>query len=229
MQCSALADVLPCWWDRSTDESMQVCLNTWERSAETANWTCVPYMVVLFTEMIYSVRSEAWCFYLCAFFSTVVNSIPEHLMATIKGQCMWGPPGFGVPPDDVVPPLIMALLTEIHYLFIQSPLDIKGECSQTTGFTTVKSYWCGFMSYSWKEVTVSSLSQDDSVGLRPGVAGVVFDFVCCSIPRSHRLSFSSLPLSLRHFSPSQTQSVRHRGMHTLFVCSLLLLNSLLSQ
>lgn len=33
--------------------------------------------------------------------------------------------GSGVPPGDVVPSQIMALLTEIHYLFIQSPLDIN--------------------------------------------------------------------------------------------------------
>lgn len=123
-------------------------------------------------------------------------------MATIKGQCMWGPLGFGVPPDDVVPPLIMALLTEIHYLFIQSPLDIKGECSQTTGFTTVKSYWCGFVSYSWKEVTVSSLSRDDSVGLRLGVAGVVF-WLCLLLNSSFKpaLVFLSPSVAETLFSP----------------------------
>lgn len=102
---------------------------------------------------------------------------------------------------------MMALLTEIHYLFIQSPLDIKGECSQTTGFATVKSYCCGFVSYSWKEVTVSSLTQDDSVGLRLGVVGVVFDFVCYSIPRSHQLSFPCLrdAFLLLKFTPSDIE------------------------
>lgn len=50
-------------------------------------------------------------------FGSVVNIIPEELRATIK--C--GPGGFGVPPRDVVPSPIMALLTEIHYIFILSP------------------------------------------------------------------------------------------------------------
>lgn len=74
------------------------------------------------------------------FLGRIVTSIPELLIATLKGQWKYGPRGFGVLPDDVVPLLIMALLTEIHYLFSQSPLDIEGECSQTTGFATVKSH-----------------------------------------------------------------------------------------
>lgn len=189
-----------------------------------ANWACVPYIVLLFTVMIYSARLEGRYFYLCAFFfGTVVNSIPEQLIATIKGQCMWGPHGFGVPPDDVVPSLIMALLTEIHYLFIQSPLDIKGECSQTTGFATVKSYWCGFVSYSWKVVTASSLAPDDSVDLRLGWWGWYLTLFATQFDFHTSSRFLSLSPSVSQtlFSRSLIHSLIHRDMHTLFVCRLL--------
>lgn len=41
--------------------------------------------------------------------------------------------GSEVPPDDVAPPLIIALLTKIHYFFFSpSALDIEVECSQST-------------------------------------------------------------------------------------------------
>lgn len=53
-----------------------------------ANWARVPYIVSLFTVMMCSVRSQAAYFYLCAFFGAVVTSVPEQLIATIKGQWM---------------------------------------------------------------------------------------------------------------------------------------------
>ena len=96
----------------------------------------------------------------------------------------------------------MALLTEIHYLLSPSPLDIEGEYSQTAASATVKSYWCGFC----------ELFMEGGDGIFPGswwfswpetgVVGVVFDFVCYSIPLSHQLSLSSLTLQ---FTPSNTQ------------------------
>lgn len=91
----------------------------------------------------------------------------------------------------------MALLTEIHYFFIHSPLDIEGECSQSSVLATVKSYWCGLVSYSWKVVTVSSLTPDDSVDLRPRWCGGYLTLFVTRFSFTPTLAFYlSLPLSL---------------------------------
>lgn len=106
----------------------------------------------------------------------------------------------------------MALLTEIHYFFIQSPLDIEEECSQTIVFASVKSFWCGFVSYSWKAVTVSSLTPDHSVDLRLGRRGWYLTFLLLlnstftpslafSLCQTHRLSFSL------QFTPSDSSKL----------------------
>ncbi|KAF0035338.1 hypothetical protein F2P81_013096 [Scophthalmus maximus] len=45
------------------------------------------YQFSLFTVVMYSATSDAWHFYLCApFFGTVVTSIPEQLIAALRGQ-----------------------------------------------------------------------------------------------------------------------------------------------
>lgn len=118
----------------------------------------------------------------------------------------------------------MALLTEIHYLFIQSPLDIEGECSQTAGLATVKSYWCGFSwairGRRWRYLPPDSwwFSWPES-----GVVGVVFDFVLpLNSTFTPALAFSfclSLPVvSHRHFLPlSSPLPQTYRGVHLVCV------------
>lgn len=50
-----------------------------------ANWAGVPHMVPLFTVMMYSLRSNTILLSLFCF-GAIVSSVPEQLMAPIKGQ-----------------------------------------------------------------------------------------------------------------------------------------------
>lgn len=69
-------------------------------------------------------------------------------------------------PDDVVPWLIMALLTEIHCLFIQSPWILESVFSSYRLHRPSEVILVWVCNCWWKVVTVSSLAPDVSVDLR---------------------------------------------------------------
>ena len=109
----------------------------------------------------------------------------------------------------------MALLTEIHYLFIQSPLDIEGESVLKL---LALPWWSHtdvvFVCYSWKVVTVSSLTPDDSVDLRPGRWGWYLTLFATQFHFHTNSRFLSLSLSLPAFSQSLSLALQFTGSNT---------------
>lgn len=184
--------------------------------------------------MMCSARSDAWYFYLCAFFFFFCYNCYNHTWAVgnnnkkrpvdMKALWIWSPSWW------------YSFFAD-NGLVNWDSLPLHSESPGYWGRVFSNYLVChGEVMLMW----FCELFREGGDGIFPaswwfswpvtGVVGVVLDFVCYSIPLSHQLSLSLSPsfshtLSLAHqFAPSNITE-----KHTLFERRLLLFDSPLSQ
>lgn len=198
------------------------CLNTWQWRTEMTNWARVPYTVSLLTVMMYIERSNMIRFSLCYFWHNCYQyTVPEQLIATIKGQIIvrtswicspsWWCSSFadnGLVNWDSLP--LQSESPGYRRRVFSNYWVCHGEVITDVVLWAIRGRWWRYLPW----LLMIQLTWDWGGG------GVVFDFVCCSIPLSHQLSLSlSQTLSLAPSNIQRCSPCLCAGCSCLIACS----------